>query len=86
MHARMERYAALPALPDRINRLDQLAVDLWWSWNAEGRSVFRRLDYTLWRETAHNPVRMLSLIARSKIEAAARDPQFLGLRRGDRQS
>ncbi len=73
----MDRYAALPALPDRINRLDQLAVDLWWSWNAEGRSVFRRLDYTLWRETAHNPVRMLSLIARSKIEAAARDPQFL---------
>src|SRR4051812_8807942 len=74
---RMDRYAALPALPDRINRLDQLAIDLWWSWNAEGRSVFRRLDYTLWRETAHNPVRMLSLIARSKIDAAARDPQFL---------
>ena len=73
----MKRYAELPPLPDRINRLDQLAVDLWWTWNAEGRSVFRRLDYTLWRETAHNPVRMLWLIARSKLEAASRDPQFL---------
>ena len=29
----MNRYAELPPLPERINRLDQLAVDLWWSWN-----------------------------------------------------
>jgi starch phosphorylase len=75
----MLRYADLPRLPDRINRLDQLAVDLWWSWNAAGRGVFRKLDYLLWRETAHNPVRMLWLISRDRIEAAARDPEFLAL-------
>jgi starch phosphorylase len=73
----MKRYADLPPLPERINRLDQLAIDLWWSWNAEGRTVFRCLDYTLWRQTAHNPVRMLWAIAREKLEAAARDPEFL---------
>jgi glycogen phosphorylase len=64
-------------LPERINRLDQLAVDLWWSWNNDGREVFRRLDYTLWRETAHNPVRMLWIISRDKLAAAARNPEFL---------
>jgi glycogen phosphorylase len=73
----MNRYENLPPLPDRINSLDQLAVDLWWSWNAEGREVFRRLDYTLWRETAHNPVRMLAIVAREKLEAAAANPVFL---------
>src|SRR3954467_9246877 len=77
MQASMNRYAELPPLPERINRLDQLAVDLWWSWNAPGREVFRHLDYTLWRETAHNPVRMLSLGSRDKIAAAARNPEFL---------
>jgi starch phosphorylase len=75
----MLRYADLPSLPERINRLDQLAVDLWWSWNAAGRGLFRKLDYLLWRETAHNPVRMLWLVSRDKIEAAARDPEFLAL-------
>jgi starch phosphorylase len=75
----MLRYADLSALPDRIHRLDQLAVDLWWSWNAAGRGVFRKLDYLLWRETAHNPVRMLWLVSRDRIEAAARDPGFLAL-------
>src|SRR5205085_9177632 len=74
---RMERYAALPPLPERINRLAQLAVDLWWSWNADGRSVFRKLDYRLWRETAHNPVRMLWLVTPDRLEAASRDPEFL---------
>jgi glycogen phosphorylase len=73
----MERYSQLPPLPDRVNRLDQLAVDLWWSWNHDGRELFRQLDYALWRETAHNPVRMLWLVPREKIEAATRSAEFL---------
>ena len=75
----MSRYSGLPPLPEQLSRLDELAVDLWWSWNREGRSVFRRLDYTLWRATAHNPVRMLWMIARAKIEAAADDQDFVQL-------
>ena len=38
-------------LPERIARLEELAQDLWWSWNADARQVFRTLDYTLWRLT-----------------------------------
>src|SRR5712692_1877776 len=75
----MNRYATLAPLPERVSRLHELAIDLWWSWSAEARSVFRRLDYTLWRATAHNPVRMLWLIPRAKLEAAASDPIFLKL-------
>jgi starch phosphorylase len=75
----MNRYSGLPPLPERIGRLPELAVDLWWSWNSEGRQVFRRLDYTLWRATAHNPVRMLWTIPRAKLEEAAADPAFLGV-------
>ena len=51
----MERYAGLAPLPARIERLPELAVDLWWSWHHEARMVFRMLDYPLWRATAHNP-------------------------------
>ena len=70
----MNRYSGLPPLPDRLSRLGELAVDLWWSWHRDARSVFRRLDYTLWRATAHNPVRMLWLIAPEKLQAAAENP------------
>ena len=74
----MSRYASLPPRPPRIARLDELAIDLWWSWN-EARAVFRRLDYALWRSTAHNPVRMLWSVSQEKLEAAAADPEFLAL-------
>src|SRR4051812_30917269 len=70
----MNRYSR--PLPARISRLDDLAVDLWWSWHP-ARQVFRRLDYENWRATAHNPVRMLSVVSTARLEAAAADPAFL---------
>jgi len=67
------------ALPPRIHRLNDLAMDLWWTWNFQARNVFRRLDYPLWRATAHNAVQMLRGLAPERLEQAARDPVFLTL-------
>lgn len=75
----MNRYSGLAPLPERLNRLDELAIDLWWSWHPLARVVFRQLDYTLWRATAHNPVRMLWVIPRERLEAAARDAEFTSI-------
>jgi starch phosphorylase len=75
----MERFAVAASLPSRIHRLHELALDLWWSWTPTARSVFRRLDYPLWRYSAHNPVRMLMTIAASRLQDAAEDPEFLAL-------
>ena len=70
----MKRYASLTPLPERIARLHELAIDLWWSWHP-AREVFRRLDYPRWRATAHNPVRMLWTISPGTIARAAADPE-----------
>jgi glycogen phosphorylase len=64
-------------LPDRINRLEELAYDLWWSWTPDARNVFRTLDYPLWRQTAHNPVRMLQMASKATLERALKDPAWL---------
>src|SRR5262245_26605049 len=64
-------------LPDRIKRLEELAHDLWWSWNTDARRVFRSLDYPLWRLTAHNPVRMLQLVPPEKLASAMADSDWL---------
>src|SRR5687768_4344608 len=73
----MERFAVAPALPNRIHRLHELALDVWWSWSPVARQVFRRLDYPLWRYSAHNPVRMLMTIDSARLQAAAEDPDFV---------
>jgi len=64
-------------LPERIARIETLARDLWWSWNWSARHVFRSLDYALWRETAHNPVRMLQQVTTETLERALADPAWL---------
>src|SRR3990172_619912 len=78
-YVRMELLAGPPNLPDRISRLRKLAFDLWWTWNEKGREVFRRLDYPVWRLTEHNPVRMLQIVPRERLEQAAADPSFLAV-------
>ena len=75
----MDRYVPLPPLPARVSRLNELAYDLWWSWNAEAREVFRDLDLPLWRFTDHNPVLLLHLVETDRLEHAATDPEFLRL-------
>ncbi len=73
------RMAAVQTLPERISRLDELAHDVWWSWTPDARHVFRQLDYALWRQTSHNPVRMLHVIPAETIDRAAADTAWLAL-------
>jgi glycogen phosphorylase len=71
--------SAYPTFPDRIKDLGELASDLWWSWNFRARELFRRLDYPLWRDSAHNPVRMLRLVSPERLAEVAQDRAFLAL-------
>ena len=72
-----ESSPAAAALPPRLARLPELAGDLWWTWNSRAREVFRTLDYTLWRQTAHNPVLMLRQVSAEMLDLAAKDARFL---------
>ena len=64
-------------MPDKLQRLPELAYNVWWSWNAEAREIFRRLDYTLWRRTQHNPVKVLRQVSDATLATRVNDPSFL---------
>jgi starch phosphorylase len=66
-------------IPERLRRLPELAMDLWWTWNPQAREVFRRLDYPMWRQTAHNPVFMLRNVPAELLQLAAEDDRFVAL-------
>ena len=66
-----------PVLPKPICRLEELAGNLWFSWNADARSLFYRLDRELWRQVGHNPILFLRRISQQKLENAARDRTYL---------
>jgi glycogen phosphorylase len=64
-------------MPVKLQRLPELAYNVWWSWNSEAREIFRRLDFPLWRRTQHNPVKVLRLISPVALEVKANDAAFL---------
>src|SRR6476660_3343824 len=66
-----------PQTPDRIQRLEELAYNLKWSWDYRARLLFKRLDPDVWKNTQHNPVKLLHTIETARLTLAARDPDFL---------
>jgi glycogen phosphorylase len=66
-----------PRMPPRIARIDELAYNLWWSWNAEARALFEMLNPALWDDTEHNPVKLLHDIPVERLRKVAADPAFL---------
>ena len=65
-------------IPERIAGLGELAYNLWWSWHPEARDLFKRLDRLLWKNTGHNPVRLLKEIPYHQLVACAGDTNYLG--------
>jgi starch phosphorylase len=73
----VKEFLVRPALPPAISRMSDLAYNLLWSWDHTIRSLFRRLDPALWRNSGHNPVLMLGRVPQETLDRAAADPRFL---------
>ena len=70
-------FMVLPALPEPLRPLRDLAYNLWWTWNPDAFELFRRLDLDLWRELKHNPVAMLSQMRQERLDRLASDPAYI---------
>jgi starch phosphorylase len=74
---RIKQFLVLPNLPERINRLRELAMNLWFSWNWDIVKLFIRIDSELWEKVYQNPVEMLANLPQHKLEEVAQDEAFL---------
>ncbi len=65
------------SLPERIGALGELAYNLWWSWHPEARMLFKMLDRRAWKESGHNPVKMLRELPQEILKSASNDRDYL---------
>ena len=63
-------------LPERIARLNELAYNIWWAWNADAIALFKGLNVNLWEKVSHNPVAMLKEIPAAVLKRAATDEEY----------
>lgn len=64
-------------MPKRIDRLNELSYNLWWTWHLPARSLYKELDPVLWETVKQNPVLFLHRIEPERLVRAVADPAFL---------
>ncbi|MDE6643010.1 MAG: DUF3417 domain-containing protein, partial [Muribaculaceae bacterium] len=64
-------------LPSKLKPLDELAKNLWWVWNSEGKSLFHDLSPELWRSTGENPVMLLQQLSSDRLDEIQADKDMM---------
>lgn len=66
-----------PVIPKQLERLQELASDLVYSWDRNIRSLFHRLDRVLWDHCGHNPKVFLRRVSQRILDDAILDHTYM---------
>ncbi|HYX75271.1 MAG TPA: alpha-glucan family phosphorylase [Steroidobacteraceae bacterium] len=66
-----------PTIPGSLNRLPELAANLFFSWHRPIRALFEDLDPELWKQTNGNPRLTLRCLNQKSLERHADDEEYL---------
>ena len=66
-----------PKIPKALAPLEEMAHNLWISWNFDAIMLFIRLDYDVWSLSRQNPAKMLGMVSQERYEEVAVDDSYL---------
>ncbi|HED12400.1 MAG TPA: alpha-glucan family phosphorylase [Gammaproteobacteria bacterium] len=66
-----------PAIPGELVRLQDIAENLWFSWNSRARTLFYQIDPSLWHLCGKNPKVFLQRVSQNRFDEIAMDRSFL---------
>ncbi len=64
-------------VPAKLTFLKELSNNLWWSWNMDAESLFRRMDPSLWEYVRYNPKLLLEKIDYKRLLVLEDDEEFV---------
>jgi glycogen phosphorylase len=73
----IRRFTVRTVLPEPLRPLEELVLNLRWSWHNETIELFRSVDPELWESVRHDPVRLLGEVSAERLAALAGDRRFL---------
>ena len=69
--------SVLPHLPTPIDRLQELAFNLWWVWNPDAQDLYESIDPDLWESVNENPIRFLRGVSLANLREAAQNHSYM---------
>ena len=64
-------------LPAKLNKLQEIAYNLWWVWSSDAKNIFRYIDNEAWHRAQSNPVMLLNIISYDKMLELSEDAKFM---------
>lgn len=72
-----QEFLVQPRLPAKFEGLNELANNLWWTWNYEAVELFEIIDPELWEQTEKNPILLLKKVSHERYNQLLEDEEFL---------
>jgi len=73
----IRRFTVRTLLPAELRDLDELALNLRWSWHAPTRDLFAGIDPTTWADVHGDPVALLGALGPERLAELAADAAFV---------
>ncbi len=73
----LRRFTVRAHLPERLAALEQLSINLRWSWDKATQDLFASIDPTLWANCGKDPVALLGAVNPARLDELALDEEFL---------
>jgi starch phosphorylase len=73
----IRRFTVRTVLPENLAPLEELAINLRWSWDPRTRDVFSAIDHDLWEAGGHDPVRLLGEVSAERLAELSADQDFV---------
>ncbi len=68
---------AIPKLPKEIKGLEKISLNLWWTWNPKGKELFKSISPYLWKESGHNPIKLLKSLSDDDFKILINNKNFM---------
>ncbi len=73
----LRRFSVRAHLPDRLAALEELSINLRWSWDKPTQDLFASIDETLWARSGQDPVALLGAVSPARLDELADDQEFV---------
>lgn len=74
---RIKSFTVLPATPEPLNPLLEIASNLWYGWNPDATLLFNSLDEEIWKGVNQNPLKMLCQVSSETLEKFAENEEYV---------
>jgi starch phosphorylase len=72
----IRRFTVRAVIPEALSALEELALNLRWSWHRPTQQLFRTISEEAW-QAGHDPIQLLGAVEPARLDELARDEGFV---------